>query len=63
MLAQLLVSVPEQVVCVCNDAFLAVAQHQGIRVSVALCQHVAGHACTLCLLLFPLLLFPPLLFP
>ena len=51
MLAQLLVSVSEQVVCVCNNAFLAFAQHQAIKVPAAFCEHVAGHVCILLLLL------------
>ena len=50
MLAQLLVLVPEQVVCVCNNVFLAFAQHYGSKCQVlpaASCEHEAGHACIL----------------
>jgi hypothetical protein len=60
MLAPLLVSVPEKVVCVCSIVYLAFAQHHGIKVPAALCEGVAGHVCIL-LLHLPPLLFPPFL--
>ncbi len=57
MLAQLLVSVPEQVVCGCNNAFAVFASHQGIKVPAGLCERVAAYTLNLPLSLLPLFLF------